>query len=143
MNADLKKMIEICKRDDIQELIREVWPDRFMGYYIWIADEGKYKILLPLDTIKTDLDSRILLPFGLDEERACSQIDTLLMEALKNQFDRHGINYNGIIDFDILENQFWFWNEYVFNCRYFNKPDLYLKLVWLEELLEAQNDTEV
>ncbi len=140
MNADLKKMIEICKNPKIQELIRKVWPKGWRGYVLHKDSRFLYYSFLYTYEGK-DEPPWVFIPFILDEERACSQIDTLLMEVIREQ----NTDYKGEITLDLLSSEYNMWLDLCHETGYLpeNKSDLYLKLLWLEELLEAQNDTEV
>lgn len=128
MNADFKKIIEIAKNPKIQELIRRVWPDDYWTGYVFNFRKGKIEYVSKIDL---NPDAAYRVPFGFDEEHACSQIDVLLMAKI--------IRYESL-KHTVIAQEFYAWKQSKhFSIDTVNHSDLYLKLLWLEEMMEASD----
>lgn len=136
MSPDIEKMIEICKKPEVQALIRKCFPpitvigDSCYQGFVWAENENEVFKVFAINTQDyEDIEEEVLLPFGFDESRACSQIDVLLMEAKKISNPGELRTY-----FKMFEAA----NTWKLNIDFHS--DLYLKIMWLDELIKEGED---
>ena len=127
MNPDTQKIIDICEDPLMQKAVREAWPDYYMGY---VFKRGRIEII---STRNIDGDEySVFIPTATDFDRCCSQIDVLIMEELN-------IKDPGILSIKFREK--FPTSEWEYLSRDLGSigySDLYLKFLWLAELLDKK-----